>query len=116
MADALAIFKTKLEVLNKAIDQKGYFVGSALSLADLVIFAGVYWPFSFATSEKDRKPYPHLMKWYLRMGAEDWFLARGGRLRVGSKPFPVQLLAGDDAPKDAKKKNQHKEKDSSKKK
>lgn len=90
MADALAIFKTKLEVLNKAIENKEYFVGGQLSLADLVIFAGVYWPFSFATSEKDRKPYPHLMKWYMRMGVEHWFLARGRRLRVGIKPFPVQ--------------------------
>jgi glutathione S-transferase len=90
MADALTIFKTKQEVLNKAIEKKEYFVGSQLSLADLVIFAGVYWPFSFATSEKDRKPYPHLMKWYLRMGAEHWFLAWGGRLRVATKPFPVQ--------------------------
>jgi glutathione S-transferase len=70
MTDGLNMFKTKLEVLNKAIEKKEYFVGSELTLADIVIFAGLYWPFSFVTSDKDRKPYPHLMKWYLRMGAE----------------------------------------------
>merc|ERR1712194_362620 len=96
---------------NKAIEKKEYFVGNQLSLADLVIFAALYWPFSFATSDKDRKPYPHLMKWYLRMGAEQWFLGRSGRLRLCAKPFPMQQLSGDDAPKDAKKKAQHKEKD-----
>jgi glutathione S-transferase len=116
MTDGLNMFKTKLEVLNKAIEKKEYFVGSELTIADIVIFAALYWPFSFATSDKDRKPYPHLMKWYLRMGVEEWFLGRSGKLRLCSKPFPVQQLAGDDAPKDAgKKKAAHKEKGDAKK-
>jgi glutathione S-transferase len=116
LTDGLNMFKTKLDALNKAIEKKEYFVGSELSLADIAIFAGLYFAFSFATSDKDRKPYPHLMKWYLRMGAEQWFVGRIGKLRVCSKPFPVQQLAGDDAPKDAgKKKAAHKEKGDAKK-
>ena len=115
MSDSLNMFKTKLEALNKAIEKKDYFVGGQLSLADLAIFAGLYWPFSFATSDKDRKPYPHLLKWYTKMGAEQWFVARHGRLRLCPKPFPIQQLPGDDAPKDAKKKAQHKEKGEEKK-
>ena len=35
------MFKTKLEVLNKAIEKKEYFVGNELTLADIVIFAGL---------------------------------------------------------------------------
>jgi hypothetical protein len=101
MTDGLNMFKTKLEVLNKANEKKDYFVGSELTIADIVIFAALYWPLSFARSNKDRKAYPHLMKWYLRMGAEQWFLGRSGKLRLCSKPLPVQQLAGDDAPKDA---------------
>jgi len=43
---------------------------------------------SFSLSEKDRKPYAHLFRWYTDMGKEEWFTGYMGRLRVCSKPFP----------------------------
>merc|ERR1712039_878183 len=103
------MFKTKLDTLNKAIEKKEYFVGNQLSLADIAIFCGLYWAFSFATSDKDRKPYAHLMKWYLKMGSEQWFTKRMARLRLCSKPMPIVKLPGDDEPKTKGKKDHAKE-------
>ena len=103
MSDGAAMFKKKMEELNKYLENKKYFVGDELSIADICIFCKLYWPFSYALSEKDRKPFTHLFRWYTDLAKQDWFLGYMGRLRVCSKPFPLVLLPGEEKV-DAKKK------------
>jgi hypothetical protein len=62
--------RANLKFQNKAHDQKGYFGGCGLTLPGIVGFARVYWGFGFETSERDRKPWRQVMKWYLRIASE----------------------------------------------
>nr|CAX71930.1 eukaryotic translation elongation factor 1 gamma [Schistosoma japonicum] len=53
-----------LKFLNEQLSKITFLVGDRLSQADITVFTALHLLFTHVYEEKDRKPYPHVVRWY----------------------------------------------------
>ena len=64
-----------LEAMNTHLQFRTYFVGERVTLADICLFAALYYPLKFVMDKKFRKPYGNVVRWAQTCAAQAEFAA-----------------------------------------
>jgi len=90
--------KEMLKIVEDVLKNNQYLVGNNITLADIYLIQLLNFLFRFAFDEKSRKPFPNLVKYYLKLANEKHFLNVMGRpalCKNALKPYisPEELAA-----------------------
>ncbi|OQR90546.1 elongation factor 1-gamma [Achlya hypogyna] len=90
---ALEDIKKSLQILENHLLLRTYFVGEAITLADICVFGALIYPFKFIFDKDFRKPYSNLSRWFSTVANQPEFAAI-----VGDVPLCDVATVADGAP------------------
>lgn len=100
--------KKALSTLEKHLLLRTYVVGEAITLADIVLVAALYYPFKLVLDSKTRTPFPSVTRWFITCVNQPEFAAVLGEVALAETAMTAAGKAGAAAAAPAAKKEEKK--------